>query len=250
MTSNKKSIIEKEIGKIEREFSQLDISIKKKVAFTCKILAEFGHESGLAGQITAKISDQRYVTQALGAGLAESNEKTLLEVDKELNVVDGNGIPSPANRFHISLYEARSDITCVVHTHPLYTSALSMLGSPLIISHMDTCILYDDVGFLKEWPGVPVGYDEGEVISAALGDKSAALLAHHGLVVVADSVERACILALQFERAAKLQIIASAAGAIQPIDAELALEAKIWTGNSSRIAASFNGLVTRFCSLD
>jgi L-fuculose-phosphate aldolase len=77
-------------------------------------------------------------------------------------VIDGDGIPSPANRFHISLYEARSDITCVVHTHPLYTSALSMLGTPLTISHMDTCILYDDVGFLMEWPGVPVSYDEGK----------------------------------------------------------------------------------------
>jgi L-fuculose-phosphate aldolase len=83
-----------------------------------------------------------------------------------------------------------------------------------------------------------------------LGDKSAALLAHHGLVVVADSVEKACILALQFERAAKLQIIASAAGLIQPIDAELALEAKKWTGNSSRISATFTGLVKRFCALD
>jgi L-fuculose-phosphate aldolase len=249
MASSKKSIIENEIGKIEREFRPLNVSIKKKVAYTCKILAESGHESGLAGQITAKISDDRFVTQALGAGLAESSERTLLEVDKELKVIDGEGIPSPANRFHISLYEARRDITCVVHTHPIYTSALSMLGSPLIISHMDTCILYDDVGFLREWPGVPVSYDEGEVIAGALGRKSAALLAHHGLVVVSDSVEKACVLALQFERAAKLQIIASAAGTIQPIDAGLALEAKEWTGNSSRISATFNGLVKRFCAL-
>jgi L-fuculose-phosphate aldolase len=250
MTSNKKSIINNEISKIEREFAPLNVSIKKKIAYACEILAEFGHESGLAGQITAKISGDRYITQALGAGLAESNERTLLEVDKQLTVIGGEGIPSPANRFHISLYEARSDITCVVHTHPLYTSALSMLGVPLIISHMDTCILYDDVGFLREWPGVPVSYDEGEVISEALGDKSAALLAHHGLVVVANSVEKACILAMQFERAAKLQIIASAAGAIQPIDAELAREAKQWTGNSSRISATFNGLVKRFCAVD
>lgn len=250
MTSSKTSIIENEISKIERQFSPLNVSITKKVGYACKILAESGHESGLAGQITAKVSEDRYITQALGTGLSESSETNLLEVDKQLAVIAGEGIPSPANRFHISLYEARSDITCIVHTHPPYTSALSMLGTPLIISHMDTCILYDDVGFLMEWPGVPVSYDEGEVISAALGDKSAALLAHHGLVVVADSVEKACILALQFEHAAKLQIIASGAGAIREIDAELALEAKEWTGNPSRISATFNSLMKRFCVSD
>jgi len=36
---------------------------------------------------------------------------------------------------------------------------------------MDTCVLYDQCAFLKKWPGIPVGNEEGEIISAALGER-------------------------------------------------------------------------------
>lgn len=65
---------------------------------------------------------------------------------------------------------------------------------------MDICPLYDDCAFLKAWPGVPVGNEEGEIISAALGEKRAVLLAHHGMLVTGKTVEEACGLALLMER--------------------------------------------------
>ncbi|MFA0811416.1 class II aldolase/adducin family protein [Microbulbifer epialgicus] len=67
---------------------------------------------------------------------------------------------------------------------------------------------FDDIAFPKEWPGVPVGNSEGEIIAGAIGDKRAILLAHHGLILACRSVEEACSMALQGERAARLQILA------------------------------------------
>ena len=104
------------------------------------------------------------------------------------------GIPNPANRFHSWIYRARPDVQCIVHTHAFHVAALSMLEVPLVVSHMDTTPLYDDCAFLAEWPGVPVGNEEGEIISAALGDKKAVLLAHHGQVIAGASIEEACSL--------------------------------------------------------
>ena len=74
---------------------------------------------------------------------------------------------------------------------------------------------------------MPVGNEEGEIISAALGDKRAILLSHHGMLVAAASVEEACVLALQFERAARMQLLAMAAGKIQPIPPALGREARL-----------------------
>ena len=105
-------------------------------------------------------------------------------------------------------------MNCIIHTHPAHVAALSMLEQPLVVSHMDTCPLYDDCAFLKDWPGVPVGNEEGEIISKALGSKRAILLSHHGQLVVGKTIEEACILALLIERAAKLQLLAMAAGEI------------------------------------
>ena len=86
---------------------------------------------------------------------------------------------------------------------------------------------------------MPVGNTEGETISVALGNKRAILLAHHGLLVAGGSVEEACIVAIQFERAAMLQLLAEAAGAIQPIDPALGREAHDWILQGKRSQASF-----------
>jgi L-fuculose-phosphate aldolase len=137
-------------------------------------------------------------------------------------------MPNPANRFHSWVYRNRPDVQCIVHTHPLYVASLSMLETPLIVSHMDNCPLYDDCAILEEWPGVPVGNEEGDIISRALGDKRAILLAHHGMLVAATSVEEACVLSLQFERTARMQLIAMSAGEIKPIKPELGREAHDW----------------------
>ncbi len=148
-------------------------------------------------------------------------------------------MPNPANRFHTWVYRARPDVNCIIHTHPTHIAALSMLETPLVVSHMDTCPLFDDCAFLETWPGVPVGNEEGRIISTALGDKRAILLAHHGQLVTGRTIEEACTLALLIERAARLQLLAMAAGDIRPIPVALAQEAHDWISTQKRSEASF-----------
>ena len=114
-----------------------------------------------------------------------------------------------------------------------------MLEVPLEISHMDNCVLYEDVALVPKWPGVPVGNEEGELISAAIGNKRALFLAHHGLLVACSSVEEACLLTIAFERAAKMQLLAVAAGEIKSIDPVLAREAHDRVLRPQRNAAGF-----------
>lgn len=215
-------------------------SLKEKMALTCRILYAHGHGSGLSGQITAKTECGTFITQRLGYGLDEITVSNLLEVDEDLNVVAGDGMPNPANRFHSWIYRSRPEVRCIIHTHPMYISALSMLEEPLKVSHMDACVLYDEIAFLPKWPGIPIANEEGEMISSALKDKKALLLAHHGLVVVSDTIEEACVIALQFERAAKLHMIASSVGAIRDIDPELGKEAHDWVLQKRRSVATFS----------
>lgn len=171
---------------------------------TCRILYDTGHDSGLSGQITARAREPgTYFTQRLGLGFNEITTHNLLLIDEDLNVLRGSGMANPANRFHSWVYRARPDVQCIVHTHAVHTASLSMLEVPLEVAHMDNCVLYDDVAFASDWPGVPVGNEEGEFITAALGDKHVLLLSHHGLLVAACTVEEACVLSIAVERAAK-----------------------------------------------
>lgn len=237
---NKERLIKQSFAEMDKHLQGTDYSLTQKLALTCRILFDNGHDSGLAGQITARgEAPGTYLTQRLGFGFDEICASNLLLVNEDLEVLQGDGMANPANRFHSWLYRARPDVQCIIHTHAVHTAALSMLEVPLEISHMDNCVLYDDVAFLPKWPGVPVGNDEGELISKAIGNKHALLLAHHGLLIASSSIEEACILALAFERAARMQLLASSAGNIQPIDPDLGREAHDWILRGQRSAVTF-----------
>jgi L-fuculose-phosphate aldolase len=219
---------------------------QQKLALACRILDRDGHESSLAGQVSARgVNPGTYCALSFGLGFDEARKSNILLVDEELNVLEGEGMANPANRFHLWIYRARPEINAIVHTHPPHVSALSMIAEELIVSHMDTCILYENCAYLPEWPGVPIGDDEGAIISTALGDKPAVLLGHHGLLTATKTIEEATVLAFYLERAAKLQLMAQAIGPIKRVKPELAREARSYRGSSKYVAATFNYLARR-----
>jgi len=240
MQLGKTEIVNSALKSMEANLNFQKMTTRDAVAQTCRTLFAFGHDSGLSGQITARAEQPgTYWTQRLGLGFDEITSENLLLIDEDLNVLQGEGMANPANRFHSWLYRARPDVQCIVHSHAPHVSALSMLEVPLEIAHMDTCVLYGQCAFLEKWPGIPVGNEEGEIISGALKEKKAILLAHHGLLVTGSSVEEACVLGVMFERAARLQLLAMAAGTIQPISPELGHEAQQWINTPRRTQATF-----------
>lgn len=232
--------------RMERYFPTPTWDVRQKVALTCRILAEEGHESALAGQITARGEQPgTYYMLTFGLGFDEACASNIILVDDDLNVLAGDGIPNPSNRFHLWVYRHHPDINCIVHTHPPYISALSVIGEELVVAHMDHTMFYNDCAYLPEWPGVPIGDEEGELISSALGDKHAILLAHHGLLVASGTVEEAAVRAVFMERAARLQIFARAIGPIKPIKPELAQEAHDYRLKPKAVGATFHYFARR-----
>ena len=196
------------------------------------ILADEGHESGLAGQLTARgPSPGTFWTLPLGLAFDEAEEASWLLIDDALQVLEGTGShgirePNPATRFHLWIYRARPEVTAIVHTHPPAASALAAAEQPLIVAHMDATPLFDDTAFLPDWPGLPTADREGELIAEALGGKHALLLAHHGLLAAGRSVQEAAFLAVFMERMARQQIDAAKVGGSKPIAADEARRAR------------------------
>src|SRR5262245_47056327 len=65
-------------------------SVKQKLALTCQMLAAEGHESGLAGQISARAEQPgSFWTLRFGLGFDEATEDTLIRVDDDLGTREG-----------------------------------------------------------------------------------------------------------------------------------------------------------------
>lgn len=209
---------------MEEDLGVLQLSSAEALAACCRILAREGHESGLAGQVTALgEKPNTWWTLKFGLGFEEATAERMVLVDEDLKPLSG-GRANPGVRFHVWIYNKRPDVKAIVHTHAPYASALAATGKPLKTIHMDSAMLHG-TAHLPEWPGVPVADDEGRIISGALGSAKAILLANHGLLTAGSSIEEATYLAVFFERAARMQVRAMAAGGYKEVKPELAAEA-------------------------
>lgn len=204
-------------------------SARERLVLACRMLGSHGHwYGGLAGQLTTKGEREgTFWTLRFGVGADEATLSDLILVDEHLNVLEGDSLANPAVRFHLWVYRARPDVQSIVHTHPPAVSALSMTGQALKVAQMDATPFHENCSYLAEWPGLPIGDDEGHAIAGALGPKNKALLlAHHGLLTAGVSLEEAAVLAIWLEQAAQAQLRAAAIGQIREIRPELAAESR------------------------
>jgi L-fuculose-phosphate aldolase len=212
--------------------------VRESLASACRVLAREGHESGLAGQVTARAEKPgTWWTLEFGYGFDEATAARMILVDEDLKPVAG-GAPNPGVRFHVWIYRKRPDVNAIIHTHAPYGSALAATGQALKTIHMDSAMLHG-CAHLPDWPGVPIADDEGRIISSALGDAKSILLANHGLLSTGAYVEEAAYLAVFFERAARMQLRAMAAGGFKEVRPELAEEARDFLLQPSIVRATF-----------
>lgn len=221
----KQHFLERVSVEMEEDLKELSLRPEEALAGACRILAGEGHESGLAGQVTARgPKPGTWWTLQFGYGFEEATPERMVLVDEDLKPIKG-GRPNPGVRFHVWIYRQRPDVNAIIHTHAPYASALSCTSSCLKTIHMDTAMLHG-TAHLPEWPGVPVADDEGRIISSALSASKSILLANHGLLTAGASIEEATYLAVFFERAARMQLRAMAAGGYTEVKPELAEEAR------------------------
>jgi L-fuculose-phosphate aldolase len=229
---------------VSEQMSKLDdgstLPLNTRMAIASRILSDEGHGRTLAGQITARASGEKsFCTLPFDIGFADARQSVVLRINGSMQVLEGSGIPNPAVRFHMWIYENIYGVNSIVHTHPPFASALSMIGEELVVAHMDATPFHDDCAYLSQWPGLPIGNDEGEIIARALGSKRTILLAHHGLLTIGTSLEEAVYLAVLFEQAAQLQMRARAVGPIHRIEPALAKESHDFLLQREFIQATF-----------
>ena len=111
----------------------------------------------------------------------------ITHVDFEGNLIGKGKLPSTETKLHIAIYKARPKVKCVIHTHSPYATMLSIVRKHVPI------IMEEQVVFLGGSIDLaPYGEahteEVGQVALKALGNKNAALLSNHGVIVCGKSV--------------------------------------------------------------
>ena len=140
----------------------------------------------------------------------EITASSLIVCDLDGKVLRGKGeLRKVAFHIHARIHLRKPEAACIVHVHPPYLTALSLLAdSELELAHHNNLLLNDRIVYDRSgWQ--PVDDDaEGDRIADLLGDRTIMVMAHHGVTTVGRSVHEAfdeCFLA---ERNARIQMLA------------------------------------------
>jgi ribulose-5-phosphate 4-epimerase/fuculose-1-phosphate aldolase len=160
----------------------------------------------------------------------ELTASSLIVCDLDGRVVHGKGeLRKVAFHIHARIHLQKPDATCIVHVHPQYLTALSMLEDPeLALAHHNNLFINDRVVF-DNWATAPVSdNEEGDRLADLMGDKTIMVMGAHGVTVVGPTVHEAfdeCYIA---ERTCMYQMTAMMTG--QKLRALPDASRKHWNG--------------------
>jgi L-fuculose-phosphate aldolase len=154
-----------------------------------------GLVTGTSGNVSAREGALVRITPT-GLPYPEMTVNDLVTITMDGAVLAGDHEPSSEWRVHVAVYAARPDARVLVHTHSEHASAWSELGEPLSMAPGGSSVLTA--------PFAPSGSDEiATAAVAALGDREAVLLGHHGVLAVGDTPAIALEVCAAVERAAQ-----------------------------------------------
>lgn len=189
---------------------------RERLAGTLRLFARLGYEDGVGGHLTARDPEfgDCYWVNPFGRAFASLTAADLLLVDGDGRVLQGaRRVNQLAFAVHAAVHRARPEAVAVVRVQAPYGRALAALGELLAPVSREACVFYEDHALLDEYAEP----QDPRRIARALGPYKALVLRNDGLLTVGGSVDAAAWWFIAAERAARVQLIARAAGKPVPV---------------------------------
>jgi L-fuculose-phosphate aldolase len=182
---------------------------KKELLDICLEMVKNDLVIGSSGNASVRVGDHVVITPST-VHYSKMTADDMVVIDLEGEIVEGDRNPSIEWQMHVALYNDREDAGAVVHTHSIYASSMAIQHKPL------PPILDETVPKLGSVIGVTKYYmpgtkDLGTTVVKRIKDRSAVLIANHGAVCIAKTLEKALHLAIVLERTCKIYQIAEMA---------------------------------------
>lgn len=188
-----------------------DLTLAQALCAQCGSMFQRGLTGGSSGNVSVRLSDGRFLVTPTGLSIG-----TLSPADLAVLAPDGTHLvgrpPSKEWPLHEAFYATRPQTGAIVHLHSTYATAWSLMDgldaknalppiTPYAIMRLGKVAL---LPFFV--PGDPA---MGAAVRGLNGKHAAVLLANHGPVVAALSLEDAVNGMEEFEETAKLLLLTS-----------------------------------------
>jgi L-ribulose-5-phosphate 4-epimerase len=213
-----------------------------------RVLAMEGHGDYVAGHISVRLpkNSGRFLMKPAGIGIEEMRPDNIITVDIEGKKVDGAMPRHNEVYIHSEVFRARSDVNCVIHSHPVHAVAFSSLGKPLVAVGNDaTTFAGGRLPVFSETTDLIVNQERGKAVARCLGEHPALILRNHGIVVAGGSIEEAVWTAIKLEKACRVQLLAESAGGPKLVAEGEDLKQKLGHANRPDLHSNVFGYLMR-----
>ena len=177
-----------------------DRGLRMRLVAAARHVAALGLNHGKSGNVSAR-TDGGFLITPSGKSYDALGCDDLVAV--EGGEPRGERKPSSEWRLHRDIYARRAEAGAIVHTHSSYATTLACLRRPIPALHYE--IAFAGGGDIRCAPYATFGTQElSDHALAALEGRSACLMANHGVVAFASTVEQAVVLADKVEELARL----------------------------------------------
>jgi L-fuculose-phosphate aldolase len=190
-----------------------ETALRREVIETALQMARLGINQGTSGNVSARWRDGLLITPS-GVPYSELRAEDIVWLP--LDVSDDSPIfqtcrPSSEWRFHRDILRSRSDANAVVHTHSNAATALAIHGRDIPAHHY--MVAAAGGNSIRCAPYATFGSQAlSDHAIAALKDRAACLLAHHGVIALGPDLHRALWLANEVEVMAHQYLLACQLG--------------------------------------
>ena len=189
---------------------------KQDVLDAAKGMLHRGLVAGTAGNVSGRLDEERICLTPSSVAYETMTLEDLVVTDLQGNVLEGSRGPTSEKALHLACYRRYPEIGGVIHSHAAYATMFALVHEP-IPAIIEEVVVYlgGDVP-ICDYKGTGTD-DLGEEVASRLADRSAAILANHGIVTLGNSPDKALHNAELVERTAMIVWGARALGNPVPL---------------------------------
>lgn len=203
--------------------NEAEWDVRVKLAAAYRLVDYFGWCELIYGHLTARVPgpEHHFLINPYGLNYDEITASNLVKIDLDGNKVDAaceHPVSVAGFVIHSAIHMSQADQNqVVIHTHSRAGMAIAALEEGLLPVSMGSTSLYQNISY-HDYEGVSLYLDERDRLIAALGDSQSMILRNHGLLTTGRTVAETFLRHYRLERAAQVQLDASAAGRLRILD--------------------------------
>lgn len=189
-----------------------EADLRQRMLAVCLKMNRIGLSAGTSGNLSVRLDAERCLITPSGVPYEEMVPADMAALDMA-GRWSGPYRPSSEWRFHRDILKARPEVGVILHTHSRHATSLACRTEDLPAFHYMIAVAGGDS--IRCAPYQTFGTQAlSDVAIRALDGRKACLLAHHGMIVLERTPERALALAVEVEELCAMYLLARQAGPV------------------------------------